>query len=501
MRRSLGDDGAPGEPRGPAADPRETCRREPAALAAPAMPNSLAAVRQLQDERVCEVSILEAAAPLVGQDKWLGGELGDDGAIYGIPGSAKTVLKIVPETGQVTTIGDLRGPHVRSSLPGNRFKWLRGIRAGDGAIYGIPSNAEAVLKIVPSTQEVTTIGGPFKGQWKWHGGVLAGDGRIYGIPCNAEAVLRITPSTGAVELIGGPLVGHQKWYGGLLGDDGAVYGVPYNADTVLKIVPSTGEVTTIGSVPAGGWKWHGGVAAGGVIIGIPSHAESVLKIVPRTGEVRTIGGPIKAGRCRPRGKYKYGGAVVGGDGNVYALPSDADYVLKVVPSTDEVVAIGGCYDQTHNKWQNGFLASDGAIYAIPCDADAVLRIVPATGEVATVGGPFEGKDKWEGGVLAGDGAIYCMPQQAPTVLRVAPPPCCPGSAGTASGGDQRGSDERAGLAAGGCSRHAPTAARWSCLPSGAPCAPLKNVTRGLAVLAERLCRRHTGTDRQRLTLA
>merc|ERR1719229_1361759 len=75
-----------------------------------------------------------------------------------------------------------------------------------------------------------------------------------------------------------------------------------------------------------------------------------------------------------------------------------------------------------NKWQNGFLGRDGAIYAIPCDADAVLRIEPSTGQVTTLGGGLlgSGKDKWEGGVEGLDGAMYCLPQQSQVVLRIDP---------------------------------------------------------------------------------
>ena len=39
-----------------------------------------------------------------------------------------------------------------------KSKWYGGIVGGDGAIYGIPYTAEAVLRIEPGTEEVTTIG-------------------------------------------------------------------------------------------------------------------------------------------------------------------------------------------------------------------------------------------------------------------------------------------------------------------------------------------------------
>ncbi|KAK3247240.1 hypothetical protein CYMTET_43254 [Cymbomonas tetramitiformis] len=303
-----------------------------------------------------------------------------------------------------------------------RFKWLRGARASDGSIYGIPTNANKVLRLDPASGDVGTIGeDSYVGQWKWHGGVLANDGNIYGIPCNAEVVLKIVPSTCEVTTIGGPLLGGQKWYGGLLGEDGCIYGIPYNASSVLKIDPSTQEVTTIGELPEGGWKWHGGVVApNGDIYGMPSHANTVLKIVPSTGEVVEIGTLSKGRQSDDHYKYKYGGGVVGEDGAVYGLPSDADRVLKIVPTTGEVTEIGEVLEGT-NKWQNGFSGRDGAIYGIPCNAEAVLKIVPSTGEVSTVGGPFtEGIEKWEGGVVGDDGAMYCVPQQSEYVLKIDP---------------------------------------------------------------------------------
>jgi hypothetical protein len=374
-----------------------------------------------------EPSCVLFGGPIKGEDKWLGGEKARDGVIYGVPGSGQYVLKIDPRTGEVKNIGPkLCHPIVQTSLKRNAFKWLRGICASDGNIYGVPSNADSVLKIDPRTDEVTTIGGPLKGQWKWHGGVLANDGNIYGIPCNAETVLKINPTTGEVTTFGGPFKGQNKWYGGLLARDGCIYGIPNCADRVIKIDPATQTATTIGdgAIPLGGWKWHGGVVGtDGTIYGMPSHADSVVKIVPSTGEVKEIGGPFPESTYHKGQKrtYKYGGGVVGTDGCVYALPSDADSVIKIIPETEEVRVIGPRFSNRINKWQNGFTGRDGAIYAIPCDADAVLKIVPETEEVLLVGGPFtEGKEKWEGGVVGDDGAMYCVPQQSGAVLKIDP---------------------------------------------------------------------------------
>ncbi|CAJ1342089.1 unnamed protein product, partial [Effrenium voratum] len=81
----------------------------------------LSALRLLLKRR-CQVELLDAV--VLGRDKWLGGELGCDGCVYGIPGSASRVLKV--DGSRVELIGpELAG----------KFKWLRGIEL-KGIIYG-----------------------------------------------------------------------------------------------------------------------------------------------------------------------------------------------------------------------------------------------------------------------------------------------------------------------------------------------------------------------------
>ena len=80
-------------------------------------------------------------------------------------------------------------------------------------------------------------------EWMWHGGTLADNGSIYGIPSNAKFALKIVPSTNEVTTIGSvPLEGQNKYYGGIKGNDGCIYGIPYTAEGVLKIDPTTGTL-------------------------------------------------------------------------------------------------------------------------------------------------------------------------------------------------------------------------------------------------------------------
>ena len=161
---------------------------------------------------------------------------------------------------------------------------------------------------------------------------------------------------------------------------------------------------------------------------IPANADTVLKIDPFTQIVSEIPFGYRCHHRQDR-KYKYLGGVLGPDGRIYCIPSDADYVLRIDPASCTAVEIGPeigtrathCHiSHNCNKWQNGFLAPDGLIYAIPLKSTAVLRIDPLNDEVDVVGGPYPGFEKWEGGVLSRTGAMYCMPLKSKQVLKINP---------------------------------------------------------------------------------
>lgn len=165
-------------------------------------------------------------SPLVGREQNLGGELGlADAYVYAIPGCAKRILKIHPETDAITLIGP--------SFEGS-FKWLRSVQTSRGIIYGLPCHADCILRIDTYSGQITTIAHNLVDscvgrQWKYHGGAICPmDGCIYCVPTCADRILKIDPETDEVTLIGGPFEGRNKWYGALVGKDGAIYGIPHN---------------------------------------------------------------------------------------------------------------------------------------------------------------------------------------------------------------------------------------------------------------------------------
>ena len=184
-----------------------------------------------------------------------------------------------------------------------------------------------------------------KGGYKWHGCVVGSDGAIIGIPCNADCVLRVDPADDSVTLHGKGVVktgrhrsdGKYKFLGGVLGGDGKTYCIPSDSDYVLRV--GTGKdpvVENIGrSLENEKWqqnKWQNGfLGADGYIYGIPLKAENVLRVCCDTGEVSTVGGPFP-------GHNKWEGGVVAGDGALYCMPLKAHYVMKIVPSDEKAVA-------------------------------------------------------------------------------------------------------------------------------------------------------------------
>eukprot|EP00439_Symbiodinium_sp_Y106_P023355 s7232_g2.t2 len=166
---------------------------------------------------------------------------------------------------------------------------------------------------------------------------------------SAPRVLKVSPADGAVETIGPELPGKFKWLRGIH-VDGSIYGVPTNSDRVLHISPAAGTVDLIGESFTGGWKWHGGVLSpvDRCVYAIPCNAESVLKIFP-DGRVTTIGegSPVLKGRC------KWYGGLLGGDGCIYGIPNCAESVLKIDPAKQEVSTIGPKFLQGGQKWHGG----------------------------------------------------------------------------------------------------------------------------------------------------
>jgi len=119
------------------------------------------------------------------------------------------------------------------------FKWLGGVLGSDGKIYGIPLSATDILIIDPvaGTATRSAMGATLTGTDKWLGGVLGSNGKIYGIPVNSTDILIIDPVAGTAtrSALGATLTGAGKWIGGVAGPDGKIYGIPRDSTDILRI--------------------------------------------------------------------------------------------------------------------------------------------------------------------------------------------------------------------------------------------------------------------------
>jgi hypothetical protein len=307
-------------------------------------------------------------ATLTDTNKWVGGVLGPDGKIYGMPHNSTDILIIDPVAGTATR------SNMGATLT-DTGKWVGGVLGPDGKIYGMPYNSTDILIIDPvaGTATRSNMGATLTDTIKWIGGVLGPDGKIYGMPFNSTDILIIDPVAGTATRsnMGATLTGTIKWYGGVLGPDGKIYGMPVNSADILIIDPVAGTATrsNMGATLTGTIKWYGGV--------------------------------------------------LGPDGKIYGMPFNSTDILIIDPVAGTATRsnMGATLTDT-NKWIGGVLGPDGKIYGMPVNSADILIIDPVAGTAtrSNMGATLTDTGKWNGGVLGPDGKIYGMPVNSTDIL-------------------------------------------------------------------------------------
>ena len=214
--------------------------------------------------------------------KWCGGTQGSDGCLYFAPLEKSQILRVDPSNNNDSTL--LVGKHLGSN---NKHKFSGCVASKDNkTIYFIPLDYNRLMEFDVATQacKFVDVGRLHPEQTqKWTGGVLGPDGCIYGIPGNANKILKYDPQSKRATLVGAYLGDHPyKYAGGVLGSDNCIYCIPYNANRVLRYNIVDETTTLVGGSFPGTRKWSGGVAcANGTIIGIPFNHPRILKIDPK----------------------------------------------------------------------------------------------------------------------------------------------------------------------------------------------------------------------------
>ena len=273
-------------------------------------------------------------------NKWYGGILGRDNAVYGVPYRSCAVLRIDCISNTATLVGPDYG------LAG--YNWHGGIMV-HGKIYAHPSHADYTVLVIdtnpqktcnhnngnkneseggghcyelaidegrrPSDTETTTtttttttaIDSPIRNRYKWLGGTLGADGNIYCPACDTTAVLKIDVTNDTCQTFG--FTGHDKnkWQGGVLGNDGCIYCIPASGKHVLRIGTNTKTTTTITT----------------------NNNNCTDDNSARTTQQQQQP-PLQLLGLLPERKDKWQGGYVGLDGNLYFIPENGYRVLKVV---------------------------------------------------------------------------------------------------------------------------------------------------------------------------
>jgi len=291
---------------------------------------------------------------------------------------------------------------------------MGGILGPNGLLYGIPFHSPRVLEYDPLTRRTTYIGINLKKYnctW-WHG-CLCPDGKIICFPWTGGKLLVIDPMRRSVRVVSTNMnLQDSGWIGGVYSSiSNKMYLIPYHAKQVLEINPQTLHCRLIGSKYAGGCKWSGGVLGDdGCIYGIPCSSSRLLRISAR-GSTSLVGDDLG-----PK-KYKWDGGVCV-RGCIYGIPDDGPRVFKYEISTERATLIGESY-RGGDKWRGG-VACNGSVYALPCSAQQILRIDATTNDTSLLGEELGGMRKWVGAVQS-DGRIYGVPSCHAHVLQFEPP--------------------------------------------------------------------------------
>jgi hypothetical protein len=185
-------------------------------------------------------TFIDIGDQIQGDDKWSAFVDGGDGFFYGIPSSARRVVKFDPLDKSLTEIGPDFGE--------GGGKWRCGVLANNRCIYCAPYCAQHILKINTNDGTVETLDDvevPETGDCLWVSGALAQDNYIYYMPSCACRIMRLNPDNDTLSSVGDDL--GEEWYkynGTVVGNDDCVYGMPYQATHIVKFDPSNPDTTS-----------------------------------------------------------------------------------------------------------------------------------------------------------------------------------------------------------------------------------------------------------------
>ena len=289
--------------------------------------------------------------------------------------------------------------------------WVGIAAASNGTIYAAPTTAGTFLKVNPTTEAFSKLGG-FSTNYSWAGAFRAPSGYIYCVPhgSGSSGVLRINPSTDGASIVGSDAgsSGGEWWGGAMVG--ATIVAAPYASTSVLLFNTATETSSKLTGIPSGGAKWSGGAASnGGIVYCAPSRHGQVLRINPSAGTWSLIGS------FGTTSNYKWINAVRGSDGRIYCGPVASDSVLCIDPTTDStsLIPVPGHSSGGTSGWTMATLGTDGLLYMLPVLSGTVKTFNPTTGVFTTVASGIPGNFQFA--VQVGD-KLFASPHEGNYLL-------------------------------------------------------------------------------------
>lgn len=303
------------------------------------------------------------------------------------------------------------------------MKWHDLVEGGDGFLYGIPYNANRIVRFHPLDKSLNEIGPDLgDGECKYWSGILA-NGSIYCAPYRGGKILKITPVKGGdvqVDFLDQnlPGCGHGVWLVGALAKDGCIYYMPYhNTRHILKLDTNDHDRISLVGEDLGRKKCLGAILGNDsciyVVYEINWNSKKVIRFDPSVESISYIGEDLN--------EYdNFRGGVLAADGNIYTANRHGQ-VLKIDTAKNVCTMIGSKIFTKNNYcgWGPPVLGRNNCIYFPPHEHDRILKFNPKTQNISLVGSSLGNThSKWYGAALASDGFIYCIPLLAKQVLQI-----------------------------------------------------------------------------------
>ena len=209
----------------------------------------------------------------------------------------------------------------------------------------------------------------------------------------------------------------------------SLYAIMYGTETTEARMPTIQELQTLAGFEPNArtetfgltgmsdtFKWGKAVVGeDGWIYAAPYNATDILQIHPQgTSAIRS-----NLGMGNLTGTSKWSTFVADDTGWITAIPYNSEDTLLIDASGTTNIAIPVDLGLTGTaKWSDGVAAPNGRIYGVPYNSEDILVYNPsdATSQLKKMGVGLTGAGKWSTGILAPNRKIYCLPSRADDVL-------------------------------------------------------------------------------------